>query len=87
MINYALSLILFISVIHSKEKLQKKYEDRISKVSESFGENDLAQAKVYAFEAHKMAKEYSYDWGITKALFVLAFLHEQDIEYEITLPY
>lgn len=87
MINYALSLILFISVIPSKETLEKRFENTISKASVSFSENEIEHAKMYAFQAHEMAKDYSYDWGVAKALFVLAFLHEKDLEYEKALPY
>lgn len=87
MINYALSLILLISVIPNKVSLEKKFEDSISKASASYTDHEMQDAKTFAFEAYQMAKDHGYDWGITKALFVLAYLHEQDTEYEKALPF
>lgn len=87
MINYALSLILLISVIPSKEKIERKFENTISQASTSYVDHEMEEAKSHAFEAYQMAKDYDYDWGVTKALFVLAYLHEQDLEYEKSLPF
>ena len=87
MINYALSLILLISVIPSKEKVEEKFEKTISAASTSYVDHEMEEAKSYAFKAYQMAKDYDYEWGVTKALFVMAYLHEQDTEYEKALPF
>ncbi|MGB3465918.1 MAG: tetratricopeptide repeat protein [Cyclobacteriaceae bacterium] len=87
MINYALSILLFISVIPSGEVIEKRFNKHISKTSDHFLKGDLEAAKSSAIDAHQMATDHGYEWGETKSLFVLAFIHEKTREYENALPY
>jgi len=87
MINYALSLILFISSIPSEEVIDKRFNALVSEASKHYASNDMEQAIDFATKAHEMAIDYRHDWGEAKALFVLAFLHEKSFEYEKALPY
>ena len=87
MINYALSLILFIAAIPTNREVSEKFQNRISTVSETYGKGQLEEAIDLGNEAYEYASDYQYSWGKTKALFILAFLHSQNEQYEKALPY
>ncbi|MEL7223257.1 MAG: tetratricopeptide repeat protein, partial [Bacteroidota bacterium] len=83
----ALSFLLFIATIPGDDVVKSTFDAKIDAASDYYAGGDLMMAISEANEAFDHASDYSYDWGQTKALFVLSFLHSQNEEFEKALPY